>query len=110
MSLPAIFFFFFSATLFSFSHGDSHFPPLQAPPISGWENEGSYGVEHSWGPSRSLVEGPTSAPVENPSFVLASERTQRKDPLDEFKKYTKGWNISDRHYWAVSLPILSFSY
>lgn len=78
--------------------------------FSGWENEGSYGVEHSWGPSRSLVEGPTSAPVENPSFVLASERTQRKDPLDEFKKYTKGWNISDRHYWAVSLPILSFYY
>jgi hypothetical protein len=62
-------------------------------------------------PWRSLVEGPTTAPVENPSFgsfVLASERTQRKDPLDGFKKYTKGWNISDRHYWAVSSPIMSF--
>ncbi|KAE8056333.1 hypothetical protein FH972_013114 [Carpinus fangiana] len=28
------------------------------------------------------------------------ERTQRKDPLDGFKKYTRGWNISDHHYWA----------
>ncbi|XP_062163196.1 uncharacterized protein LOC133870154 [Alnus glutinosa] len=103
MSPPVIFLFFFSATVFPFSHGDSHFPPLQAPPASGWENEGSYGVELSWMPWRSLVEGPTTAPVENPSFgsfVLASERTQRKDPLDGFKKYTKGWNISDRHYWA----------
>jgi hypothetical protein len=80
----------------------------------GWENDGSYGVEHSsLGPSRSLVvvEGPFSAPVENPiSFVLASERTQRKDPLDGFKKYTRGWNISDHHYWAVSFfftPIMT---
>lgn len=50
-----------------------------------------------------MVEGPTPSgvPVENYStFVLASKRTLRKDPLNGFKKYTKGWNLSDRHYWA----------
>lgn len=57
---------------------------------------------HSQGNWRSLVEGPTAAPIESSSYVLASKRTHRKDPLDGFKKYTKGWNISERHYWAVS--------
>lgn len=37
----------------------------------------------------------------NPSYVLAAERTQRKDPLNGFKIYTGGWNISNEHYWAV---------
>ncbi len=77
----------------------------------GWENEGNYSVEQEQEQSlntwRSLVvEGPTPSgvPVENYStFVLASKRTLRKDPLNGFKKYTKGWNLSDRHYWAVSL-------
>lgn len=112
-SLPfyflATFLFFFSATLFSLSHGDDpHFPSLQTLPTSGWENEGNYSVEQEQEQSlntwRSLVvEGPTPSgvPVENYStFVLASKRTLRKDPLNGFKKYTKGWNLSDRHYWA----------
>lgn len=38
----------------------------------------------------------------NSSFVLAAKRTYRKDPLNGFKKYTGGWNISEKHYWAVS--------
>ncbi|KAL5213230.1 hypothetical protein ABZP36_024077 [Zizania latifolia] len=36
----------------------------------------------------------------SPSLVLAGERTRRKDPLDGFKLYAGGWNISDEHYWA----------
>ncbi|KAK8915922.1 hypothetical protein KSP39_PZI023034 [Platanthera zijinensis] len=36
----------------------------------------------------------------NSSFVLASGRTERRDPLNDFKYYTGGWNISNRHYWA----------
>ncbi|XP_020583555.1 uncharacterized protein LOC110026779 [Phalaenopsis equestris] len=38
--------------------------------------------------------------VNNNSFVLASKRTERRDPLNNFKDYTGGWNISNRHYWA----------
>lgn len=59
--------------------------------------------EHSLKTRKYFVEGPTVLPVVNSNFVLASERTQRKDPLNGFKKYTKGWNIRDRHYWAVSV-------
>ncbi|KAB1204659.1 hypothetical protein CJ030_MR8G012731 [Morella rubra] len=103
-SLPCYFLaaslFFYFATFLSSSRGDSQFPPLQTLPTSGWENEGKYGVEHLLGTRRSLVEGPIGAPVESTSFILASKRTQRKDPLNGFKTYTGGWNISERHYWA----------
>lgn len=52
----------------------------------------------------SVVEGPSVdfEPVENPELVLAAQRTNRKDPLNGFKKYTGGWNLKDQHYWAVS--------
>ncbi|KAG7965596.1 hypothetical protein I3843_08G009200 [Carya illinoinensis] len=99
-SFLATFLFLYSATFFSFSHGDSRSSPLQTLPTTGWENEGKYVVDHSQGSWRSLVEGPTAAPIESSSYVLASKRTYRKDPLNGFKKYTKGWNISERHYWA----------
>ncbi|KAL0447309.1 UNVERIFIED_CONTAM: hypothetical protein Slati_1858800 [Sesamum latifolium] len=33
-------------------------------------------------------------------LVLAPRRTYRKDPLNHFKRYTGGWNITNRHYWA----------
>jgi hypothetical protein len=64
-------------------------------------------VEFSWGARRSVVEAPISEPVEDsPVLVLAPKRTYRKDPLNDFKRYTGGWNISDRHYWAVSLSMI----
>ncbi|TYH12378.1 hypothetical protein ES288_A06G062800v1 [Gossypium darwinii] len=47
---------------------------------------------------RNLVEGNEGA--NNSSLILAEKRTQRKDPLNDFKKYTGGWNISNQHYWA----------
>ncbi|PKU69966.1 uncharacterized protein LOC110098069 [Dendrobium catenatum] len=52
---------------------------------------------------RSAAEGPVALSgnsINNSSFVLASERTERRDPLNDFKDYTGGWNISNRHYWA----------
>ncbi|KAK4415405.1 hypothetical protein Salat_2647900 [Sesamum alatum] len=36
----------------------------------------------------------------NSTLLLAAKRTYRKDPLNHFQKYTGGWNISNRHYWA----------
>lgn len=51
---------------------------------------------------RLTVEGSNSTTevVNNSSFILAAQRTHRKDPLDHFERYTRGWNISDKHYWA----------
>ncbi|GMP34611.1 hypothetical protein CsSME_00007410 [Camellia sinensis var. sinensis] len=53
-------------------------------------NESEYGVVW-WGTRWSALEGP--------SLILAAERTHRKDPFDNFKYYTGGWNISDHHYF-----------
>ncbi|XVF34515.1 hypothetical protein REPUB_Repub18cG0065200 [Reevesia pubescens] len=59
--------------------------------------------EHSevlaWGKieRRNLAEGSEG---DNSSLILAEKRTYRKDPLNDFKKYTGGWNISNEHYWA----------
>lgn len=39
-------------------------------------------------------------PLNSSSLTLAARRTYRKDPLDGFKRYTGGWNITNRHYWA----------
>ncbi|WCJ29939.1 hypothetical protein M5689_011537 [Euphorbia peplus] len=36
----------------------------------------------------------------NSTLVLAANRTRRKDPLNDFKRYTGGFNISENHYWA----------
>ncbi|XP_031096709.1 uncharacterized protein LOC116000966 [Ipomoea triloba] len=50
---------------------------------------------------RVLDEEPNDVePPLNSSLILAAKRTYRKDPLDDFKRYTGGWNISNRHYWA----------
>ncbi|CAI9113920.1 OLC1v1014625C1 [Oldenlandia corymbosa var. corymbosa] len=46
---------------------------------------------------RSVLEGSNGG---NSSLILAAERTRRKDPLDDLKYYTGGWNISNKHYFA----------
>ncbi|CAL9200737.1 unnamed protein product [Musa hybrid cultivar] len=46
------------------------------------------------------ANSPARILVENTSFVLAAERTRRRDPLNGFKLYNGGWNISDLHYLA----------
>ncbi|KAH8504154.1 hypothetical protein H0E87_011711 [Populus deltoides] len=87
------FVFFTSSTSIPFS--------ALPPAVARRENEAKYEVEFSWGAGRSVVEAPISEPVEDsPVLVLAPKRTYRKDPLNDFKRYTGGWNISDRHYWA----------
>ncbi|XP_071694349.1 uncharacterized protein [Rutidosis leptorrhynchoides] len=37
---------------------------------------------------------------ENSSMILAGKRTRRKDPINHFKYYVGGWNITDDHYFA----------
>ncbi|XP_011020250.1 PREDICTED: uncharacterized protein LOC105122690 [Populus euphratica] len=34
------------------------------------------------------------------SLILAAKRTRRRDPLENFKIYTSGYNISNKNYWA----------
>jgi hypothetical protein len=56
---------------------------------------------------RSIAEAPADINITtNSSFVLAAHRTYRKDPLNGFRKYPGGWNISEIHYFAVSLLFL----
>ncbi|KAJ6434879.1 hypothetical protein OIU84_000177 [Salix udensis] len=90
--------------LTSVSHGASvPFPSFSAlpPAVVGRADGAKYEVEFSWGTRRPVVEAPIGEPVDNsPVLVLAPKRTYRKDPLNDFKRYTGGWNISDRHYWA----------
>lgn len=54
-----------------------------------------------WKTRRSLAE----ETVQNSTLILAEKRTHREDPLDDFKKYQGGWNISNKHYWAVSFSV-----
>lgn len=49
---------------------------------------------------RLVLENAGSA--QNLSLILAAQRTKRIDPTDHFKHYTGGWNISNKHYFAVS--------
>ncbi|KAL6544365.1 hypothetical protein OROGR_010862 [Orobanche gracilis] len=56
----------------------------------------------------------TSEPQQEQVFlVLAPRKTYRKDPLDGFNRYTGGWNISNRHYWAsvgyTAVPLFAIS-
>ncbi|XP_044471256.1 uncharacterized protein LOC123200178 isoform X2 [Mangifera indica] len=50
-----------------------------------------------WKIRRSLADETIAS---NSTLILAANRTQRRDPLADFKTYTGGWNISERHYWA----------
>ncbi|KAG6493922.1 hypothetical protein ZIOFF_048927 [Zingiber officinale] len=64
---------------------------------------------------RSATEAPaaTNLTLDNNSFVLAAQRTHRKDPLDGFSRYPGGWNISELHYWAsvgyTAAPLFSIA-
>ncbi|GJN22485.1 hypothetical protein PR202_gb10050 [Eleusine coracana subsp. coracana] len=63
---------------------------------------------------RSTAEEPAGTIVAaNSSFVLAADRTYRKDPLNGFRKYPGGWNISEVHYWAsvgyTAAPLFSIA-
>eukprot|EP00257_Ricinus_communis_P022506 XP_015582255.1 uncharacterized protein LOC8286599 [Ricinus communis] len=48
-------------------------------------------------------------PTSNSTLILAEKRTRRRDPLDDLKSYTGGYNISNKHYWAsVALTAAPF--
>ncbi|PIA45612.1 hypothetical protein AQUCO_01600079v1 [Aquilegia coerulea] len=101
--LPTVFFLIFSTFFFSFSSSSrelvSQSHHLQFKPI-----QGLFGREEDWivGQRRFIAEGSgTNGSVNNSSsLILAAERTRRRDPLNNFNRYTGGWNISERHYWA----------
>ncbi|KAJ8553588.1 hypothetical protein K7X08_024266 [Anisodus acutangulus] len=80
--------FLLSAVSVSFVHGTSLVDGVVKEPIYGGVSSGS---------KRFLAENNGTG---NSSLVLAAERTHRKDPLEDRKYYTGGWNISDNHYWA----------
>lgn len=42
-------------------------------------------------------------------LVLAAKRTKRPDVLDNFNMYSEGWDITNKHYWAVSSSSFLFS-
>ncbi|ONM30470.1 hypothetical protein ZEAMMB73_Zm00001d040056 [Zea mays] len=47
--------------------------------------------------------GPAAmAPVAKYPLVLAEDRTRRPDVLRHLKVYEGGWNVTNKHYWAVS--------
>ncbi|KAJ3671527.1 hypothetical protein LUZ60_007606 [Juncus effusus] len=56
--------------------------------------------------TNSLIE---SASHSDPNSVL-SVRTERIDPLDNFRKYTGGYNISNKHYWSSTIYTGKYGY
>ncbi|KAI3467988.1 hypothetical protein Pfo_024651 [Paulownia fortunei] len=90
-----------SSIPFSFSFGeDTIFPTYQTFQTSGEYGEGNSGVVLSWSRTVRLLADNSSEQEVNATLVLAARRTYRKDPFNDFKKYSGGWNISNRHYWA----------
>ncbi|OWM69598.1 hypothetical protein CDL15_Pgr014059 [Punica granatum] len=79
----------------SLSHGGSLLPRLlhQA-------NHQAQGIigDLLGGTARLLIEGESIDLPGNSSMILAENRTDRRDPLDGFRHYTGGWNISNKHY------------
>ncbi|KAI3454228.1 hypothetical protein Pfo_010891 [Paulownia fortunei] len=99
-----------SSIPFSFSLGEeSPFPTYQTFQKSGESSEENSGVVLSWGRTERLLADNSSEQEVDSTLVLAPRRTYRKDPLNDFKRYTGGWNISNRHYWAsVSYTAVPF--
>ncbi|KAJ0436506.1 hypothetical protein HanHA300_Chr16g0591601 [Helianthus annuus] len=113
MSSPNLFFFLLPLIFFTLlPHGVSYDPQMQQSsdtmlfrfPSSGVIN----GDDHRQGIERILLETAVGDD-DNSSLVLADKRTRRKDPSNDFKYYTGGWNISDHHYIFVSLNFI-FAY
>ncbi|KAJ6331945.1 hypothetical protein OIU76_010344 [Salix suchowensis] len=85
------FFFLFTSSTATPSSATSHFKSFS---IS--DDRENDGVLVSWEARRHLAgEGNTTSPL-----ILAAKRTRRRDPLENFKLYTSGYNISNKNYWA----------
>ncbi|CAL1359052.1 unnamed protein product [Linum trigynum] len=61
-----------------------------------------HGLVAPFGIRRHLADGNSTEVGDGNSttFVLAGERTRRKDPSDNLEIYTGGFNISNLHYWT----------
>ncbi|CAI0629530.1 unnamed protein product [Linum tenue] len=75
-----------------------HFRAPRFPEIS----RAGHGLVSPFGIRRHLADGNSTAAGDGNSttLVLAEERTRRKDPSDNMKVYTGGFNISNQHYWT----------
>uniref|UniRef100_A0A6N2KJF8 Uncharacterized protein n=1 Tax=Salix viminalis TaxID=40686 RepID=A0A6N2KJF8_SALVM len=83
------FFFLFTSSTATPSSATSHFKSFS---IS--DDRENDGVLVSWEARRHLAgEGNTTS-----HLILAARR--RRDPLENFKLYTSGYNISNKNYWA----------
>ncbi|OIV97266.1 hypothetical protein TanjilG_07018 [Lupinus angustifolius] len=86
----------------------SHFVSLPVPDGVEGFGEGEFNEELPWKASmRSLTEGGNV--TANESLILASNRTNRKDPTENLTPYTGGWNITNTHYlWSVAFTAFPF--
>ncbi|KAL2534860.1 hypothetical protein Adt_08211 [Abeliophyllum distichum] len=80
--------FFILATLFSSSRGTSHNHGLHRPHFP------EYNEVVEWNTRRIVAETSTNSTY----VILAAKRTYRKDPSNNMKYYTGGWNITNSHY------------
>ncbi|RHN64058.1 hypothetical protein MtrunA17_Chr4g0065031 [Medicago truncatula] len=97
ISIPSFLIFFFSLFLILYSTHGISFPfnsSLQPDGVK-FIVDKQVDEELSWMAWRSLV---VEGVQENKTFVLAQERTLRKDVFNHFKRYTGGWNISNPEY------------
>ncbi|XP_050213917.1 uncharacterized protein LOC126665232 [Mercurialis annua] len=102
---------FFGVFLFSSSSLATtltpHFNTLHIPEGGGDGEWGRNGVVVApWEIRRHLLEENSTS---NSTLILAEIRTKRRDPLNNLKRYTGGYNISNDHYWAsVALTAAPF--
>lgn len=66
-----------------------------------------YAGEHNLGPLENGIDEDAVAPGPEmmEPLLLASNRTKRPDILNHFRQYQGGWDITNKHYWAVSPAI-----
>lgn len=102
--MPDLFLLLFFSASSSLSYSMLIFGKLIVWKYAGEENLGSWkdgilsaAAAQAPGPSN---DGPTS------TLVLAGNRTKRPDILSGFRKYRGGWDIDNKHYWAVSSFLL----
>ncbi|CAI5470182.1 unnamed protein product [Closterium sp. Yama58-4] len=67
-------------------------------------------------PDGSTVVNETGSVLANATILLATDRTRRMNPINEFKYYIGGWNLSSDDYWAsvtfsvVYAPVIGFAW
>uniref|UniRef100_A0A7N0T8X7 Uncharacterized protein n=1 Tax=Kalanchoe fedtschenkoi TaxID=63787 RepID=A0A7N0T8X7_KALFE len=99
--------------LFSLAHCQLTAPEAAPSSVRNEHREG--GALVPWAAEMLLAEEPSDSGggYDYFSAVLAAERTKRRNPLNGFKKYTGGWNMSERDYWAsvgfTAVPLFAIS-